>query len=502
MTEIHLRCDWQKPATPFRHTWEGLVNVDQFRWLVRRDLQDHLRLAHDELNARHVRAVGMLDDEMRVLTGDPTNFGKPAPPGGHPPRINWQLVDYVIDSLLDIGLSPMFTTSFMPGALASGERTVFTTRGRISPPKDPAAWASLVTDGVRHMLWRYGKETVRRWYFEVWNEPNLQNGFFEGTQAQFFELWKATWRAIKAADADLRIGGPSTARGEWLAELLEWTRRERCMPDYLIAHIYNNDSAVQPLSPFDGPQEDKASTSPHFAAGVVRGTRKLLDELGFKGEVHWNEWGRSWWPCFPDRETANEAAFVCKTMAEVSQQADRFAYWNLSDIYDQAGYGRETFHGNYGLLNLQGLRKPAWHAFQLLGRLGDERLPVAGTGTSPCLNALATRNPDAVLVYAYEPAETYARGCIRAGVTLPPGTRERSLRLYRVTQDENNILRRWEELGRPAYLRREETERLREANRLAPAEGATSLREVDGTPTIHFELQTPGVALLEIAAPA
>ena len=76
MPELHLRPDWNGRATPFRHTWEGLVNIDQFRWFVRRDTQDHLRLAHHELNARHVRAVGMLDDEMRVLATDPTNFRK------------------------------------------------------------------------------------------------------------------------------------------------------------------------------------------------------------------------------------------------------------------------------------------------------------------------------------------------------------------------------------------------------------------------------------------
>ena len=30
---------------------------------------------------------------------------------------------------------------------------------------------------------------------------------------------------------------------------------------------------------------------------------------GYSGEVHWNEWGRSWWPCYAERETAGEAAW-------------------------------------------------------------------------------------------------------------------------------------------------------------------------------------------------
>src|ERR1044071_1545360 len=95
---LHLRPAWEKPRTPFRHTWEGVINVDQFRWLVRRDMQEQLELARDELGARHVRAVGMFDDEMRVFCPSPASFLGHEP---KQPRTNWQTVDYVIDSLAD-----------------------------------------------------------------------------------------------------------------------------------------------------------------------------------------------------------------------------------------------------------------------------------------------------------------------------------------------------------------------------------------------------------------
>lgn len=65
-------------------------------------------------------------------------------------------------------------------------------------------------------------------------------------------------------------------------------------PDYLITHVYNNDSEGEPLSPFDGPASHKVKDSPHFATGVVRGLRREVDRRGFTGGVHWNKWGRSW----------------------------------------------------------------------------------------------------------------------------------------------------------------------------------------------------------------
>ena len=90
MKSLHFTPDWSAPTTELNHTWAGLDNVDQFRWLVRRDMQDLLQTAHEELGTRHVRAVGMFDDELRVLGNDPKDLKRE-------PRYNWQLIDYCID---------------------------------------------------------------------------------------------------------------------------------------------------------------------------------------------------------------------------------------------------------------------------------------------------------------------------------------------------------------------------------------------------------------------
>lgn len=485
-----LTASWDRPV-PLRHTWEGLLNIDQFRWMVRRDTQDQLALAHAELGGRHVRAVGMYDDEMRVLGGDPRNYGKDEGVS----RLNFQIVDYVMDSLLDRDIRPVFTTCFMPGTLAAGEKTVFTTRSRISPPNDLKAWIHLVTESVRHAIQRYGLSEVSQWYFEVWNEPNLQNGFFEGTQADFFELWKATFQAIKAVNTGLRVGGPSSARAEWIEDLVQFGRKHDCEPDYIITHIYNNDNASNPLSPFDGPQADKVNKSPNFAAGVVRGTRQLLSSLDYMGEIHWNEWGRSWRPCDHIRESAAEAAFIVKTMSEVSQEADYFAYWALSDIYDQVGYGREAFHGNYGALNLQGLRKPSYYAHQLLMKLGAQRFPVVSEGGDPCYGALASETEEYRQLLVFGFTEDYARETqAKVRVNLPPGLDLKAARAWRVDGSHGNTVAQWRALGAPDYLSREQTAALQAQNILEPAPLA-ALSAGEGW--VEFTGNFPGILLAE-----
>ena len=88
-----FQIDWRAEAVPFLHTWEGLVNIDQFRWLVRGDVQAQLRMAHKELGARCVRAVGMFDDELRAMGIDPRRFAEPQNTACRP---NYQILDLVM----------------------------------------------------------------------------------------------------------------------------------------------------------------------------------------------------------------------------------------------------------------------------------------------------------------------------------------------------------------------------------------------------------------------
>lgn len=468
-----------------------MANVDQFVWLTRADMLEQLEMARAELGFEHVRACGMFDDKMKAWGPDPRDFR--LPPKERPRYLNFQVIDMVIDRLLGMGARPLYTTAFTPSAMASGKLEIWQ-HTNTTPPSDLALWSRFVREGIEHEMRLRGEEEVASWYFECWNEPNLKGCFFSGTQEEWFRLWAATWEGVKAACPRLRLGGPSTARGEWIEEFLEWTRRNGCEPDYVISHFYNNDSEAEPLSPFDGPASHRVKDSPHFGSGVARGARKLLDRLGFRGELHWNEWGRSWFPHDPLKETAHEAAYIVKTMAEVSQEADVFAFWCLSDIYDQLGYGREEFQGNYGMLSLHGLRKPAYFAHLLLNRAAGDRVPVPGQGADALEGAVAVRTGGggcAVLVYRYPeaPVESPDRRRVRAG--LPAGCGR--ARLYRIDSRNHNIVSVWREMGAPGVLRREQLRELREANGLT----AEPLRVEDGF--AEFELERPGVALVEAA---
>ena len=496
---IEIRPRWQEAGNPLRHTWAGLGNVDQLRWIMRGDMQEQLEMCHDEIALQHVRAVGVFDDDLYALSRDPANYLNAEM--RERTRANWRSPFYIYDTLVARGMKPVVTPCFTPTELASGDKTTFQTRNNITPPQDWKQWERFIKDFVRALADRYGVETLKTWYFEAWNEPNL-DGFWTGGQEGYWRLYRILHDTIKTVDPALRIGGPSTARGEWIDEMLTFGEKNDCVPDYIIGHCYNNDSASAPLSPFEGPQKDKENKSPNFTAGVVRGIRRIMNEHNYQGEFHMNEWGLSWYPFNPVRETANEAAFIAKTMNEVSQEADYFAYWCLSDIYNQVGYGREAFHGNYGMLTMDGLRKPNYFAHQLLNRLGNQQITVEGTGLGDSTNALVSRSESGVqaMVYAfdinYQAGDT--PGTCSVTLDLPNNLNPSTAKIYRLDDEHNSVMQAWQQMGSPAIPTPAEVEKLKSVNTLRSDSATNLISQTNQGYQATFSMPSPAVAFLEV----
>ena len=175
-----FECDLGAPPSVLPHFWEHTVGSDHAPMALRADWRDQLRRAHDELGFRHVRFHGILSDDVGTLLCEEDE------------RVySFFNADSIVDFLLSIGVRPFVELSFMPTTLSSGDTTVFKYRGNVTPPKDYREWAALISRLVGHWVDRYGVVEVRRWFFEVWNEPNLKS-FWTGSQADYFELYRPT----------------------------------------------------------------------------------------------------------------------------------------------------------------------------------------------------------------------------------------------------------------------------------------------------------------------
>ena len=481
---VELTVDAGRVVGRVERPWRPIIGSEHLQLLLRGDgpggipigddLARAFEIVRDELGVERVRAHGLLHDSLGVVTDD----------GRGGVRYDFERMDAALDRLLATGLRPIVELSFMPAALAADpDVSVFDYVGIISPPRDLEAWHDLVTALVRHLLERFGRDEVRAWPFEVWNEPNLRV-FWAGRQSEYFDLYDASAAAIKAVDPALLVGGPSTAAVGWVDDLLHHAATTGVPVDFITTHTYG----AQPLD-----------------------LRPILARAGRADlPLWWTEWGVSPTHGSPVNDSVWGAPLVARGMRSAAGRLDALAYWVASDQFVELGIPERLFHGGFGLLTIGGLRKPRFWALAILEQLAPDTLAVdgRGDGAGSLVEAWASRDPGdgrvAIALWNGTLDQTKTEGHrpldreVRLELTgLPPGTYR--LRHRRVDHEHSNIARHWEARGGGDWPDDAAWAELRGLDRLEPLEPERRITVGgDGTATTTFDLPMPAVSLVEL----
>jgi xylan 1,4-beta-xylosidase len=474
MSSINFFCDLSEAGTPLTHFWEHTVGSDHAPVALRADWQNQLRRCHDELGFRYVRFHGLLSDRMGTLICHKEKF-----------LYSFFNADQIFDFLLSIGMRPFVELSFMPKALASGNTTVFNYQANVTPPKDYKQWATLTANLIAHWVNRYGVGEVSQWFFEVWNEPNLKE-FWAGTQADYFELYRHTAEAIKGVDATLRVGGPATAKNEWIEEFLDFCERNNLPADFISTHHYPTDA-------FGEPGDDTETQLAESRRSVLREQAQDAHRRARGSTLYYTEWNTSSNPRDPLHDEPYAAAFVVKTVMEMSGLVEGYSFWTFSDIFEENYFPSVPFHGGFGLMNLHGVPKPTYRAFELLHRLGGEQLLVDGSHAT--VDAWVVRKERSVTVLLTNhagPRHPIKTEQVRVELAHAPG------RGYafadRIDETHANPKRLWREMGGLEYLSARQVGQLQEASRMLKEPHPC---EYDGR-ALHFDITLPPHAVAAV----
>ncbi|MEW6746109.1 MAG: cellulase family glycosylhydrolase [Planctomycetota bacterium] len=475
------------PRQAFPHLWEEVVGAGHASLHLRRDFQEHLARGARELGFRAVRCHGIFGDELQVLRRDAEGAL----------HTNWQNVFAIYDAYLELGVRPFVELSFMPSALASGEATVFQYRGNVTPPRSLDEWKWFIADFASKLVERYGRDEVRQWRFEVWNEPDIKI-FWAGTERDYFALYEATAEALRSVDPLLQVGGPGGASPRFVTRLLAYAASARATPlpvDFVSFHTYGGN--------IRGPQATYAPI--HVLTELARQVREVRDRSPYgKAKLHVTEWNSTPESRDGAHDTPLNAAFVCEAVAIMHGAVDSFAYWTVSDVFEERGFPDRPFHGGFGLITIHGLCKPSFHAFALLHLLGEERLPLESTASAeerPC-PGLATIDASGTVrillwtwPYAHPRSPTGARALRVEVKGLGPGSYEG--RRFLVDETHGNVLRAWRAMGEPAYPTREQLLELRRADDLHE-ETSEIVDAGGGSLCLELDLDVPAVSLVEL----
>ena len=487
------------PATNRQLTmpWRNCIAVGRANNLLRADLLEHLAYAQKELGYRYCRFHAIFDDEMNVVQRDQQTSQL---------IFNWHQVDKVYDALLKLGIRPFVELNPMPAVMASGTQTMFNYKMNVTPPKSYQEWGLLVETFTRHLVERYGLDEVRTWYFEVWNEPNL-SGFWSGTQQEYWNLYTASATAIKKVDIKLRVGGPASSKGNWIKEIITYTTKNKIPLDFVSTHLYPQDEQVQ--------YPDRKG-SPYKIGDFFSATVKEVQEWVKQSErpdleIHWTEWNTQT-AATADKITWGDniyvdnlyaASFIARTCVELDTACKTFAYWVVSDIFDEGGIPQSPFSCTYGLLSIHGIPKASFNAFSFLRKMTGNIMEVKTQTPLPNgKGLLVTKEDETIKVLMWN--QNFAEQSITTdwtGSIQLPLQNDTILNVVRASIGigAGSPWESWQLMGRPLNPSPAQLELLKQHAR--PAYSFYKLRGKKITANLSFKLLPGEVQYFEITLP-
>ena len=137
------------------------------------------------------------------------------------------------------------------------------------PPANLRRYADIIRHIVLHYErgWDHGMHDAVK-YWEVWNEPDLGRIWWRGTPQQYDALYAAAARAVKSADPQAQVGGPTIAlvnqKTPYREGFLAFVRAHHLPLDFFSWHWYSVDA-----------------DDPYQFVEIARSLRALLDRYGF-----------------------------------------------------------------------------------------------------------------------------------------------------------------------------------------------------------------------------
>jgi xylan 1,4-beta-xylosidase len=439
---------------------------------------------------------------------------------------DFALFDQIVDVIIKQNFIPIMHLGLMPDSLSAAPDSIPHTKDNLTkyPPKDYNKWYDLIYHIVKHCVERYGKNSVEKWKWEMWNEPDIVN-YWMGTEEEFYKMYDYTAAAVKAGLPQGQVGGNSVTQSidRGTPKLIRFI--EHCMKgknykdgsvgtplDFITFHLKGTNFAIQKLGNFTS--KKLAESVPKFSPSVefikkcaetnlskiaaIKGTAGIPVyitegdiDIGLNVTMAEN-------PAVEYRNTEYHAAFQC---AYVKQMLDLSVKYPANPVrclvFDGSfNPGYRIFEGQRTLFTAEEIEKPVFNTYRLLGKLGTQRISIEKSGSNS-IDGIATRNGNKtqVVIYNYnENVDDKETKRIQLNVIMP-AQGSYKMAHYRIDENHSNAYTIWKSMGSPYNPNETQLKKIKTRQGLELFGPERIVKTIGDQITINIELPHHSVSL-------
>lgn len=402
-------------------------------------------------------------------------------------RYDFRVNDLRLDYLTEKGFNILLAYAAMPDCIA--RRTDTTTsvsfnktryKGKMfntSPPKDHALWEEVCYQYTKHIVERYGEDTVAKWRIQCWNEPDIKNFFMSDLPdddkvsrfTEYNKLYESFVRGVCRASDKLVIGGPALAGyTEFLEGWLSFVKEKNLRLDFISLHNYG----TEPKKMHDG-------TKPACIENHFKNQKRYTDcinKAGFSDvPIVIDEWGIAsggfrnctQFPSLICRETEMYSAYFVKLIhafIHSEYEMDKLIIC-LSGQHEMT----ENFTGFRNFFTLDFIAKPIYNSYILASKLYEGLLDY--TAENENIAVIPTKDEEgdlAVLVSYADKYFTDEAEEVTEDIVFQKDISGKKVTVWCIDKTHTNPYRLFVKNGMSEPLSEEEVKLLREEGRLKP----------------------------------
>lgn len=350
---------------PYEKHWKQAVNIGSVYNLTLANVQYQLLYLVEQLGFTHARIWTVFSKKLMICDGSSIGI------------YNYGSLDSVLDFLVSHHIAVVLDFGKRPSTAVRSAGDVVYFEDESIYFRSRRAWEALFEDFLGHVVRRYGKEEVSKWIFEISRDPMHEESgkIYEDPNYDICNVYWFAYKTIKAAVPDARVGGFGGIAGadaEIYEHFFHFCKEKGCTPDFisfiLFPYIQGQTEDGKPYT---------RSPEREYETQQITLMHQMMRRAGMEHcPLHIVEWNNT----VSNRNYLNDSCFrgtyICKKVSEIWDSVDMLCIWMGSDwvssYYDSFGVA----NGGSGLLTKDGIRKPAFYAFQFLNLLGNQLVTI------------------------------------------------------------------------------------------------------------------------------